>query len=200
MSYRIAAEMPGMDWKKAFGDFYHGRNDVEVATLQIVLDLPDKFVPGAINSLTDADLPILMGLAKGVEKMAQQNSYNALFGSLINKAIVLVLENFPEAFDTLTPEEKEKIFGIKLELPDETAVFNQVYAYTQRREELPFGTIHNGATMKSVLEKLAPEVKGGAVNGGAANGQKAPDQRVINALCSMDSQYNRHFWDTMPMH
>lgn len=195
MAYRQAAEMPGMNWEKAFSDFYKGRNDIELALLQQVLQLKDSYIPDAINNLTDADLPVLLELAREVEKLALYNSYYTFFAGLINKAIVLVLENFPEAFATLSAEEKEKIFGIKLEMPNEIAVFNQIYAYTQGREQLPYGTVHNGATMKSALDRA---IQAGA-NGSPQNSQnKSNAPRIASALCGMDSQYNKHFFDTIP--
>jgi len=184
MPYRQAAEIPGLNWQKTYSDFYPGREVPEG------LENTNEFLPN-LDQLSDTDLPALLKLSTTVSKMGMQNSYYLLFVNLINKAIVLTLGNYPEAFEALSTKEKEKIIGMKEELPDDEAVFNQVYIYTQRRMALPYTTINNGASMESTL-KRANEFEG-------EKSKPLIDDRMSKALCSMDSQYNLYFWQNRPL-
>ncbi len=194
MTYRESAELPGMDWKKVFSDFYQGQKNMNVKDFANSLSKEDKFVPPAIDRLTDADLEALLRMSRHLEKLALQNSYNHFFLHLINKVITLVLHNFPEAFVTLTDQEKEKVLGFKIELPNEVAVFNQVYAYMQGHVELPFATFDNGATIRSILEKVKKELD--AEKGNRSN--SLINQRVLDSVVAVNSQYSLYFYDLHP--
>jgi len=186
MAYREAAEKSGMDWKKAYQEFYAGQKDATAKVFMDSLDKDDHFVPDALNKLTDVDLPDLLKLAARIFPQAVHNSYNYFFLHLVKKAIVLVLQNFPEALATLSPQDKEMVFGTKIDLPDEEAVYNHVYVYTQGAQEMPYGTIDNGATMASILKIVNNPASGNSK-------EKPVNQRVVDSLTEMDSQYSIYF-------
>lgn len=177
MPYREAAEKPGFRWGDKYQEFYGQRGVDPRGYFVEAIEKSDMFIPNAVEQIGEEDLTKLITLSSEIHKLADKNSYLFFFLHLVNKAIVLLIDQHPELFDTLTDEQKEKVMGLKIELPTEREVYHHVYAYLWAVQPMPAGTLSMGLSFKTLLERVA------------ADRPDILDAKLVSSLVSLDNEY-----------
>lgn len=177
MPYREAAEKPGFRWGNKYREFYEQRGTPSSDYFVEVLEKSDSFVPLAAEQIREEDLTRLIALSAELHKLANKNSYLFFFLHLVNKAIVFLIDQYPEVFDTLTEEQQEKILGFKIELPTEREIYHNVYAYLWAVQPMPAGTMSMGLSFKTLLQRIA------------ADRPDILDTKLVSLLVSLDNEY-----------
>ena len=143
----------------------------------------DSFLPDTLDQFQEDDLDRMFRVGDLVHQMAQKNGFYLLYSQLIQKMTALLLEQFPEKYEVLPPERKDRIFGTKIELPTERDLYDKLYVYLLGQENLPPDMINTGVTLRALLERLMttnPEII---------------DQRLIDLICTVDGQYSDYYGD-----
>lgn len=155
MNYRQSAENPGINWGKKFEDFYTARGDTASEYFVEVMEQTDNFVPKEVNKMAETDLSHLLDLSDEIYQLAMKMSYFFFFLHIVNKSIILLLDQFPDLFEKLSDEQKEKVFGIKIEIPTEVELYHNVYTYLWGITPMPLGTFSMGISFRTLLERIA---------------------------------------------
>lgn len=181
-AYRRSAENTGLNWAKQFRDFYADRSGMNVEGFVPQLEKEDKWAPEEVLSkLVDNNLGELFAASERLQKMSRKNSFYAYYKKIVDKAILLLVERSPESFESLTPAQKEAVFGTKIEMPDEDQFYGQVYAVLENPAALASaGTFYTGQNFEDILERLVTE-------------EKVLSPEVAGILQSLDAKYAIYF-------
>lgn len=139
------------------------------------MDIQDQWVPAAtLDQMLDVDLQALFAISEEIRKMSENNIFYAFYKQIVDKVILLLLERNPDDFNFLRPEQQEAVFGFKIEIPTEQALYAQVYFYIENpREAVKNRVFYPGRNFSDIMDEL--------VNNSKASPQLAQHLRAIDA-------------------
>lgn len=176
-------EKPPLDWASEYLKHLDKLNDqpAMASGAAALMRARDNFLPAALGSFEEGDLDKLLALRQKLNEEAFRINYYLYYLQIIEKLLILLAEQYREKFDLLPPEAKDNLFGIKSALPDEIALYEEVYAYLLGHRELGELTFPTGLTLQDLLERMKQDEP------------EALDERLLDLIVAADDQYQTYF-------
>lgn len=173
-----------MDWKKEFKELF--KDDPGAMVWLKALDKPsDQFIPRSSHQILDRDIESLLDIFDQINNLTRENFYFKYYKKIIGKLIILAIDNYPDVYKELSNDQKDVIMNLKIELPNENLMYDKIYTFLLRHQELPFGMINNGYTMDSTMDLVLSNFD--------RSKNKKDLQRIKNILVESDNQYREYF-------
>jgi hypothetical protein len=170
------------DWSEKYLKHLSGQEDPAASpAMASFMTQHDLFLPDALTQFQESDLDRLFQVADLVNREAQGNGFYLLYGQLIRKMTALVLEQFPEKFETLTEDRKDRVFGAKIQFPTEQELYKKLYVYLLGKADLSLDMMFTGSSLRDLLQRLM------------TNNPEIIDQRTIDLIGTMDDQYSAYY-------
>lgn len=181
-----AQEKQGLNWGEEYLRHLKEQQDTAASPAMAgFMESRDAYLPPVLGQFTEQDLDRLLPLLDRLDQAAAKVSYYALYRKVVEKLIVLLIDQFPEKFAQLSPALKDRLFGMKIDFPDEKSLYHQLYIYWVGREPLPTDMIASGVSMRELLNRFSAEEP------------ELIDDKLIGLICALDSQYAVYFLDNM---
>jgi hypothetical protein len=175
-------EQNRLNWVTEYLRHLEGQNDQSGARgMADLMRARDNFLPPALGSFEEGDLEKLLVLRQKLNEEAFRINYYLYYLQIVEKLLILLAEQYSAKFDQLPPEKKDNLFGIKSALPDEIALYEEVYAYLLGHRELGELTFPTGLTLQDLLERMQQDEP------------EALDERLLKLIVAADDQYQTYF-------